>query len=270
MIDSNVSVIIITLNEEKNIVQCLKSICKWSDDIHIVDSYSRDKTVELAATFTKNIHTINQGNWATIRQWAISNINLKHEWVLFVDADEWLDEDIKNEITSLVQSSPSQCGFYIYLKFIFLNRWLKHGDQYNKALRLFRPNMVHCVPDGDNECYIPSGETGILKNDLIHQDLKSFSNWIDKHNRISIMAAKKYVELREGKIDEAVLKRSNLRSSFEKLPLISRPFLMFIYIYFFKLGFLDGIEGLIYHLHHAFWYQLLIYTKVKEIEINQE
>lgn len=269
-IKSSVSVIIITLNEEKNIEQCLKSIHGWTDDIHIVDSKSEDRTVELARVFTPNIHIIDiRSNWAIIRQWALSNINIKYEWILFIDADEWLTERLKEEINTKIRSNPNEVSFYIYFKFVFLKKVLKHGGQYNKHMRLFRVNKVHCVPSGDTECFIPHGVVGELQNALIHQDLKSFTNWIDKHNRISTMAARRYIELKKGNVDEAVSQKTKLKSIFDTTPLVLRPFLVFFYTYFIKLGFLDGLEGLIYHLHHSFWYQLLIYTKIKEFEINE-
>ena len=266
---AKVSVIIITLNEEENMEQCLQTIYGWSDDIHIADSNSIDNTVEIAKNYTDNIHIVERGNWATIRQWALSSIHLKYEWILFIDADEWLTEELKNEIIQKINSDPDENGFYIRFKFMFLNKWLKHGDQYGKVLRLFKYNKVHCVPDGDGECYVPEGEVGMLKNDFIHQDLKPFSAWIDKHNRTSLMAAKRYMEIREGKIDEAITRRRRLRKIWDKFPLLLKPFLMFFYVYFIKLGFLDGKEGLVYHLHHAFWYELLIYTKIKEMEIKR-
>ena len=266
---TGVSVIVITLNEEENIEQCLKSIYGWSDDIHIVDSYSTDNTIEIAKKYTDNIHTVERGNWATIRQWALSSIHLKYEWILFVDADEWLTEDVKNEIIQKVNSNIEENAFRVPRRFIFLNKWLKHGGQWFGELRLLKHGKVRFLKDGDSESKVVEGKVGVLKNDMVHQDLKPFSAWIDKHNKISLMAAERYMEIREEKMDEAVMRKGVLWKIRDKVPLLLRPFLMFFYVYFIKLGFLDGKEGLIYHLHHAFWYELLIYTKIREIEIRQ-
>ena len=265
---TGVSVIVITLNEEENIEQCLKSIYGWSDDIHIVDSYSTDNTIEIAKKYTDNIHTIEKGNWATIRQWALSSIPLKYEWILFIDADEWLTEDVKNEIIQKVNSNIEENGFRVPRRFIFLNKWLKHGGQWFGELRLLKHGKVRFLKAGDGESKVVEGKVGVLKNDMVHQDLKPFSAWIDKHNKISLMAAERHMEIREEKMDEAIMRKGVLWKIWDKVPLLLRPFLMFFYIYFIKLGFLDGKEGLIYHLHHAFWYELLIYTKIKEIEIR--
>ena len=266
---AKVSVIIITLNEEENIEQCLQSVYGWSDDIHIADSNSIDNTVEIAKNYTDNIHIVERGNWATIRQWALLYAPLKYEWVLFIDADEWLTEDVKNEIIQKINSNIEEIGFRIPRRFIFLNKWLKHGGQWCGELRLLKQGKVRFLKDGDGESKIAEGKVGVLKNDMVHQDLKPFSAWIDKHNRISLMAAERYMKIKEGMIDEAIMRRTRIQEIWYKSPLWLRPFLMFFYVYFIKLGFLDGKEGLIYHLHHAFWYELLIYTKVKEMEISK-
>lgn len=274
---AKVSVIIITLNEEENIEQCLKSIYGWSNDIHIVDSNSTDNTIEIAKKYTNNIHIVEEGHWSNIRNWALSKLPLKYEWVMSIDADEWLTEGLKNEIIQKIDSNPDEIGFYIPKRFIFLNKWLKYGEMYGTMLRLYKHNKVRYVEKGDAECTIFEGKVGILKNDMIHQDLKLFSTWIDKHNKIALRAAKRYIEIKERKkellhkpsTNEAIVGRPRLQKIWDKVPLLLRPFLMFFYVYFIKLGFLDGKEGLIYHLHHAFWYQLLIYTKIKEIEIGQ-
>lgn len=267
---AHVSVIIITLNEEENIEQCLKSIYGWSDDIHIVDSNSVDKTLEKAKRYTNNIHTIEEGHWATIRNWALSSISLKYEWVIFVDADEWLTDESKMEITQKINSGVKENGFHIPRRFIFLDKWLKHGWMYGIGeLRLIKHEKTRYIESGDVEYVEVDGEIGILKNDMMHQDLKPFSKWLDKHNKISTMAAKKYIEIRERDIVETTTKGHYLRKLWNRIPLLLRPFSMFFYVYFIGLGFLDGKEGLIYHLHHAFWYQLLIFTKIKEIEISR-
>ena len=265
---AKVSVIIITLNEEENLGQCLKSVYGWSDDIHIVDSDSTDNTVEIAKKYTGNIHTVEKGHWANIRNWAMSNIPLKYEWVIFIDADEWLTNELKNVIIQKVNSNIEENGFYIHRRFIFLNKWLKHGA-HGGELRLFKHKKTRYIEGGDVEYVKVDGKVGILKDDMIHQDLKPFSTWVDKHNKISLMAAERYMEIKKGKINEMITARSWLGKIWDKVPLLLRPFLMFFYVYFIKLGFLDGKEGFIYYFNQTFWYRLLIYTKVREMEIRQ-
>lgn len=273
-----VSIIIITLNEEENILQCLENIEGWTDDIHIVDSGSNDNTVEIAKKFTKNISIIEKGHWANIRNWAMENLPLKNEWVLFLDADEFLSTELKQEIITEINSQKDFDGFYIKRRFIFMNKWLKYGGLYPKVLRLFKFKKVKYIESGDVEYAKINGHVGELKYDMIHKDLKPFSRWVDKHNRISDRAALRYIELKNGKIEELYKINKNeviegnkvhiIREKiFDKLPLFLTPFALFFYAYILRLGFLDGIYGFIYHSHQSFWYRLLIYTKVREMSI---
>lgn len=261
---ARVSVIVITLNEEANIAQCLESVYGWSDDIYVADSLSEDDTVKIALKYTKNVVVVKESersHWAKIRNWALSNLNIKHEWVIFVDADELLTEDLKNEITSTIRSDADKDGFCILRRFIFMGKWLKYGGMYGGELRLMRCIKAKYVQNGDAEYVVIDGNTGVLRNHMIHKDLKPFSTWIDKHNKISSMAAKSYINCDQ----EARPQHSAMSLLWYKVPLALRPVVMFTYCYFMKLGFLDGSLGLLYHLHRNFWYPLLVYSKVKEL-----
>jgi len=268
-----VSIIILSLNEEANIEYCLRSINEWSNDIHIVDSYSEDNTIRSAMKYTKNIHQIKEGHWADLRNWAINNLSLKYDWVLFLDADERLTEELKKEIFEVLKISQEINGFYIKRRFIFMDSWLKHGGLYQKVLRLFRHKFTDYIPEGDVEYARVRGKVGLLKQDMIHEDKKSIFRWIEKHNKISDRAAKQYLnrkisllKKREKGIEIEGGHRIWVKETvWEKIPLLLRPFVMFLYQYIFRLGFLDGLEGLIYHLLQSFWYRLLIYVKVREM-----
>ena len=270
-----VSVIILTLNEEENIEDCLKSVFGWSDDIHIVDSFSKDSTIDIARKYTQNIHQIPMAHWAHIRNWALKNLLLKYEWVLFLDADERLTEELKKEIVAVLKGSPKENGFYIKRRFFFLGRWLKYGGLYTKVLRLFKKDHARYVEFGDSEYAIVEGKVGFLRNDMIHEDKKGISRWIEKHVKIAEREAKRIIEkkkigleLDRNDVEIEGKKRIRIRAKiWDRIPLLLRPFLLFIYCYFIKLGFLDGKEGLIYHLLWALWYRLLVYVKVRELTI---
>ncbi|MEM5777298.1 MAG: glycosyltransferase family 2 protein [Candidatus Aenigmatarchaeota archaeon] len=273
LVNVPVSVIILTLNEEANIEYCLKSVYNWSDDIHIVDSFSVDNTISLAMKYTKNIHKVKEAHWADLRNWAIRNLQLKHEWVLFLDADERLTEELKREIYETLKRSPEVNGFYIKRRFIFLGKWLKHGGLYVKVLRLFRHKFAEYIAEGDVEYAIVKGKVGLMKYDIIHEDRKGIFKWTEKHNKISDRAAKQYLagqtlpKKYEKDIELEGGRRTWMKYAlWEKIPLPLQPFLIFIYHYFFRLGFLDGLEGLIYALLQGFWYRLLIYAKVLEAQ----
>ena len=271
-----VSVIILTLNEEANIRNCLRSVYGWSDDIHVVDSFSQDNTVDLSTEYTANIHEVNEGHWADIRNGAIRSLPLKYEWVLFLDADERPTEGLRREISQLLRTSPEENGFYIKRRFVFMNRWLKHGGLYEKVLRLFRHEFAEYIPEGDVEYATVKGKVGLLRQDLVHEDKKGISAWIEKHNKISERAAKSYLDKERflplqqerGSEIEGGRRTYAKYTVWKKVPLVSRPFVMFTYQYFLKLGFLDGLEGLIYHFLQGFWYRLLIYVKVRERQMK--
>ncbi|MHA1835128.1 MAG: glycosyltransferase family 2 protein [Candidatus Baldrarchaeia archaeon] len=273
---ASVSVIILTLNEEENIEECLKSVHCWSDDIYVVDSFSRDSTVDIAKRFTQNVYKTPMAHWAHIRNWALKNLPLKYEWVLFLDADERLTEEIKEEINTILKGSPKENGFYIKRRFFFLGRWLKHGGLYTNVLRLFKRNCTYYVEFGDSEYAVVKGKVGFLRNDMIHEDKKGISRWIEKHVKIAEREAKKIIEKKKielepdrNDVEIEGKKRIRIRAKiWDRIPLLLRPFLLFIYCYFIKLGFLDGKEGLIYHLFWALWYRLLVYVKVRELTLS--
>lgn len=273
-LEAPVSVIILTLNEEANIEYCLKNIYGWSDDVHIVDSFSTDNTAKLAALYTNNLHNVDSAHWADIRNWAMRNLSLKYDWVVFLDADEQLTDDLKKEIVETLKTSPEVNGFYIKRRFIFMGRWLKYGGLYVKVLRLFRYRFAKYFPEGDVEYASVEGKVGSMKNDMIHNDRKSLSTWIEKHNKISGRAAKQYLT-KYSSLPKGNTKSSEIEGGkrtwvkyvlWDRIPLLLRPSITFFYQYVLKLGFLDGLEGLTYHLLQAFWYRLLIYAKVKELQ----
>lgn len=273
-----VSVIVLTLNEEANIENCLKSVYGWSDDIHIIDSYSTDSTVNIATKYTKNIRKADEAHWADLRNWALRNLPLKYEWALFLDADEKLTNNLKTEISEILKTSPAENGFYIKRRFIFMGRWLKYGGMYDKILRLFKHKFAEYIPEGDVEYAKVKGKVGLTKNDLIHEDKKGISKWVEKHNKISDRAVKQYIavcvpllkEQDKGYEIEGGQRTWVKYALWEKLPLITRPYITFFYQYILKLGFLDGLEGLSYHLMQAFWYRLLIYIKVTELKTHHD
>ena len=173
-----------------------------------------------------------------------------------------------------MKAFPKENGFYIKRRFVFLGRWLKHGGMYDSVLRLFKHKFSEYIPEGDVEYAKVTGKVSSLEYDMIHEDRKGISSWIEKHNKISDRAAKQYLTRHVSLMKE---RRNNSEieggrrtwvkySIWDKIPLGLRPNITFFYQYILKLGFLDGLEGLSYHLLQAFWYRLLIYTKVTELQ----
>ena len=276
-----VSVIILTYNEEVNIRACLESARGLSDEIFLVDSFSTDRTLEIAREFTDKIYQNPWVHWAHQRNWAVDNLPISYEWVFFLDADERLTNDLRMEIKeSLVNPQNLFDAFYIKISFYFLGKWLKNsGYRKNYILRLIKRRKAHSIGSGAREYVTMSGKFGYLQHPLIHQDNKDLSFWVSKHNHLASLEAQEMInfELKKGifgekaspnngtKIDRSL--RIWLREKiFRRLPLLIRPFFSFVYRYFGQYGFLDGKEGFIYCFLHGLWYPLLIDAKYLELK----
>jgi glycosyltransferase involved in cell wall biosynthesis len=129
--ETPISVIILTFNEELDVEDCLKSVHHWAKDIFIVDSYSLDQTLFLVQKYTDKISQNHWLSFAKQREWALNNLDIQTDWVLFLDADERLTPEMRKEISMIVNDkSRQEKGFYIRRRFIFLGKWLKHGGYY--------------------------------------------------------------------------------------------------------------------------------------------
>lgn len=140
------SVIVLTYNEEKNIEDCLKSVYGWADEIFIVDSYLTDKTLELAKKYTDKVYQSKFEGYPKQRNWALDNLPFSNEWIFFLDADERPSDELKKELKEVLNKVPLYIeGFYIKRRFIFMERWIKHGGYYPTwLLRIFRHRAARC------------------------------------------------------------------------------------------------------------------------------
>ena len=264
---SSISVIILTYNEEINIENCLKSITDWANEIFIVDSYSTDKTLEIAKKYRAKIIKHPFENQAKQFNWALENLDIKSEWILRLDADEYLTQELKNEIRVnplLNNQDPRQSasivnGFYIKRRVYFMGRWIRHGGYYPTwILRLFRKGKARSeLRAMDEHIVLSEGKAEKLKNDFIDDNKKGLEDWINKHNNYSSREAADVLSGNYGR---------GKKKFYYWLPLFCRAFLYFIYRYFFRLGFLDGKEGLIFHFLQGFWYRFLVDAKLFEIK----
>lgn len=272
-----ISFIILTFNEEKNIEACLKSIADIADEIFIVDSFSTDKTLEIASKYTDKIYKHAFKTHSLQWIWALNNLSVNNSWIMGLDADQSITGNLKNELIHWFAKNKTEniVGYYIPRKQIFMGRWIKYGGYYPfYLLKLFRKDCVKVESKEllDHHFYV-TGKTLELKNSLVEDNVKerNISFWIDKHNKYATLQA--IEELlhgfnKKGKLfgnkDERILWIKN--RIWSKLPLFIRPLLYFIYRYLFKFGFLDGKEGLIFHFLQGFWYRFLVDAKIYEIE----
>jgi glycosyltransferase involved in cell wall biosynthesis len=255
---SKISVAIATFNEEKNIKDCLESVRQLADEIVIVDGESKDKTCEIAKKYTdKIIVTQNRPMFHINKNIAIDNCT--GNWILQLDADERVPEDLKKEIVEVINSNPEQNGFWLKRKNYFLGRFLKKGGQYpDPVIRLFRRGKGRLPEKSVHEQIEIQGKIDWLKNDLIHMAYPSFFSYLHRSNRYTIHDAQLML-----KGDIKVVKPEFLQY------FLIKPALTFINIYFRHKGFMDGFAGYIFAafsaLHHT-----TTYIKYKEAKTHPE
>jgi glycosyltransferase involved in cell wall biosynthesis len=242
-----ISVTIICKNEEKNIRECLESV-KWADEIIVVDSFSTDKTVEIAKEFTNKIFKEEWRGYARQREFALSKTS--HEWIFPLDADERCSVELKEEILSAVNSGNNFAGYRIPRKSFFLGKFVKHCGWYpGYQMRLFLKDKTKVADRLVHEGYEVNGETGYLINDILHYTVNSISDYMSRVNHYSSLQA---------------VEKSNKRK-IKLTDLLLRPAAAFIQSYFFKKGFLDGIHGLMV-TNFDVMTNMLTYMKAWEIQ----
>ncbi len=270
------TVIVPTYNEEVNLPKCLKSISKLDASIFIVDSGSSDKTTEIAKAFGA---TVVDGLWNSFSEklnWSIDNLPIETPWVMRVDADEHLTDDLIDEIGITLPHVLSEVtAFEIKRRMAFLGRWIRHGGIYPSwQVRLWRTGKARFEMRNLDEHMLIEGKVGRLTNDFVDENLKSLATWIDKHNVYSDREKEEILQCGTGNWGnlqgQARIKRILKEGVYYRFPLFLRPILYWIWRYFFRLGFLDGRPGLIYHFLQGFWYRFLIDAKIFERHLSKE
>lgn len=256
-----VSVIIPVRNEAHNLPRCLTSL-KAAGEVYVVDSGSTDDTTAIARSYgAKVVQFHYAGGWPKKRQWAMDTLPLAYDWILLLDADEVLTPELSEEIRKAVQD-PKIAGCYIALEMYFLGRRLRHSGASFWKLSLFRKGLgrYECrLEDQDtsmadmevHEHVVVAGATRRLTYPLVHHNVESLSRYIQKHNEYSNWEARVWLDggRGEGEIQASLWgtqaqRRRWLRRRFLMFP--GSPVWFFFYKYFFRLGFLDGVPGLIY------------------------
>lgn len=271
---ADVAVIILTYNEEANITQALNSVCGWARQVFLVDSLSGDATAEIARKFDCRVFQNPFEGYATQRNWALDELPIEAEWAFFLDADEWLTQELKDEITRVIASNPPENGFFGKFRFMWMGAWVRRGYYRTWILRLFRRSKARCEHRSCNEHLVIEGEVGFLKADFVHEDRRGISDWIAKHNRyatleaIELLNAENYahdIPPRFWRASQVERKRWLRYRVWNRMPPLLRPILYFVYRSVLCGGFLDGPRALIYHFLQALWYPLLIDVKYLEL-----
>ena len=184
-----VSVLVPTMDEELNLPECLDSIA-WADEVFVVDSFSQDRTVEIARA--RGAHAVQHPfeTYARQKNWALDTVPLRHEWVLILDADERVTPELRAEIESLLAGGPACAGFYVNRRLIFLGRWIRHAGWYPSwNLRLFQHRLGRYEDRPVHEHVVLEGRVGYLRHDLLHLDRRPLEAFIARHNRYSTLEA---------------------------------------------------------------------------------
>ena len=268
------SVIIPVRNEEIHLQRCLDSLKGLNCTIYVVDSSSEDRTPQILRD--NNIEFINYDaeTFGEKLNWAIDNLPIKTEWTMRLDADEFPTEKFVKEINpKLCELAPEVDGVYVNRQFSFMGRCMKHGGMFpKKALRIWRTGRAYSESRLLDEQMVCMSQTvEYLDLDIVDDNLNSLSMWVAKHNNYSTREAisNDNDEIQADIFGDQPSRIRWLKSNFyERTPLFIGPFLYFIYRYFFRFGFLDGREGFVWHVLHAFWYRFLVDAKKHEIKTS--
>lgn len=269
-----ISILVLTKNEEQDLPGCLASV-SWSDDIHVYDSLSDDKTVEIAKEFGATVTQRIFDNWSSHQNWGLKNIQFKYPWVFYIDADERMTEELIQHVTQAVQNTNSIVAYRVQRRDFYQGTWLKHVQASPYYMRLFRPEKMK-YDRLVNPVSIPDGPVQDLNGYLDHYPFsKGVSHWIARHNSYSTLEAqeiqKRRLAAESFSITKALVepdfsvRRFHQKEFFYRLPF--RPLIKFVFVYFIKLGFLDGRAGFHYSVLTSF-YEYMICLKEKELRQN--
>jgi glycosyltransferase involved in cell wall biosynthesis len=238
------SVTIITHNEEANLRRILESV-SWADEIVVVDSGSTDRTAEIARNHGARVVDHLWTGFAAQKNFAISQCT--SDWILSLDADEELSPELQFQIEALLRSNPPADAYFLKRRNLFLGRWMRYGGFYpDRKLRLFRRTAVSFArtPRFEerpvHEIVVFDGVSATLDHDLIHHAYPTLSSYIEHMDRYSSIGAELML---------ARVRSGNLLSFVFNVWVV--PQFTFLWNYIFRLGFLDGREGLLLHLYHA-------------------
>jgi len=266
-----VSVLILTKNEEQNLPGCLASL-RWSDDIHVYDSFSTDKTIEIAQIANAKVTQRQFDNWATHQNWGLQNIPFKYAWIFYIDADERITSKLASNLKKAIEDSNKNVAFRVQRRDFFMGHWLKHVQVSPFYLRLFRPEKMR-YERLVNPISLVDGAVGQIEGFLDHYPFsKGITHWLERHNSYSSFEAQQiitdHLNNRSVNLYKALFssefqeRRFHQKALFYRFPM--RPIIKFLLLYILKGGFLDGKAGLTYALLQSF-YEYMIVLKTNEL-----
>jgi len=271
----SISVLILTYNEENILPECLKSV-SWSDDIVVLDSFSTDRTVEIAKAAGARVYQRVYDNEDSQHTYGLKEIPYKYPWLYIPDADEITTPQLRDEMLAIAADpNRPEAAFRVRFKVMFMGRWIRNSSLYPTwVVRLVRPEKAHFAREINSRCIV-DGPEGRLKSHFLHYTFnKGLTAWYEKHNRYSWHEARESLKgLRDGfdwkdlfSLKPEIRRRGMKELSF-RLPF--RPTLRFLYMYFFRRGFLDGWPGYVY-CRLLTTYESMIVFKIAEIRRREK
>jgi glycosyltransferase involved in cell wall biosynthesis len=275
----DISVIILTYNEEQHIERCIKSLLPFAKEIFLVDSFSTDKTIEIAQNLGVKVY---QNPWTNNHamqfNWGLENCPISTKWIMRMDADEYVLSELSNEIIEKLETlKEDENGIFLKRRVFFLDNWIKRGGYYPIwLLRIWRNGKGICEERWmDEHIKVTEGKSIHFENDIVDHNLNNLSWWTTKHNNYATREAvdllnniynfMNYDEVEAKLFGSQIQRKRWLKLRYAKLPLFVRPFLYFHFRYIFQAGFLDGRAGFIWHFLQGLWYRFLVDAKINEI-----
>ncbi len=275
---SDISVIILTHNEQQHIERCIKSLLVFTDKIFVVDSGSTDATVKIAESLGAKVTYNPWVTYAVQFNFGIEHNPFQTTWLMRMDADEYVTPELGAEIRQKLGAlAEDTSGVYVKRRVMFMNQWIRRGGYYPIwLLRLWRRGQGICEELWmDEHIKLSQGKTIQFENDIIDHNLNNLTWWTQKHNNYAI---REVIDLLDIKYNfsntERVVpklfgtqeqRKRYLKLKYASLPLFTRPFGYFLYRYFLKFGFLDGTKGLMWHFLQGLWYRFLVDAKIYEV-----
>ncbi len=277
----DLTVVILTKDEELHIKRCLDNINDIAKEIFIIDSFSTDKTLEIASKYSKVKILQNKwvNNYAYQFNWGLDNAPITGKWILRLDADEYLLPELIAELTrKLPEMSDDVSGCVINRRHIFMDKWMKGGIYPVKLLRIFRNGKGRCEQRlMDEHIQLSEGKTVDLENDFCDHNLNNLSWFCHKHVNYAVREAADLLDIELGitgaaetdnnkEISEQAISKRKKKHSYARKPLFWRSTAYFLYRYFLKGGWRDGKEGFIFTFIQGWWYRTLVDAKIFEIK----
>jgi glycosyltransferase involved in cell wall biosynthesis len=276
----DISVIILTRDEEHHIKRAIESVSSLASEVIVVDSHSTDRTVEVARAAGAKVFQNAFINQAAQFAWALDNVRPSGQWIMRLDADEYIDRALANKIAQALPELPADVtGVNLNRRHMFLGRWIRHGGRHPLLiLRLWRAGAAEMEERWmDEHMFLKHGRSIMIEGGFYDHNLGDLTHFVRKHNEYATREVISFIAMKYDLSDGEVRQSSNapaqllgkrlLRKEFYyRIPFPISTLLYFLYRYIFRLGFLDGMAGLIYHVLQGFWYRFLVGAKVYEFE----